>query len=238
MRLSTHYYVLSLGAPTSTLFEAFRGSLIEVENQGFPIPARGTDFSCPDSRRGLARRVDRCFASYYAREPLGVVVVGAASMQDAFGAETLHGAAVIGHLASDHTQTALADLSVLVWPVVKETLSGTRGGALRELKDLAAQGPLASGLNAAARVSGQTTHATLLVEEDFRCPGSLRETSRGPVFSPDLDVRDPMDDIVDAVIERVLQRDGNVVFTPPGSLREFDRVVLLVRSDAPAGTSR
>lgn len=41
MPFSTHYYVLSLGTRTSTLFEAFRDALISVENQGFPVVAPG-----------------------------------------------------------------------------------------------------------------------------------------------------------------------------------------------------
>ena len=53
--------------------------------------------------------------------------------------------------------------------------------------------------------------------------------SADSLLSADVDIRDTIDDAVDAVIERVLEAGGNVVFTPPGSLRANERIVLLPR---------
>jgi sugar/nucleoside kinase (ribokinase family) len=44
-----------------------------------------------------------------------------------------------------------------------------------------------------------------------------------------VDVRDALDDAVDAVIERALAGGGRVVFTPNGSLAAWDRIALLPR---------
>ena len=39
------------------------------------------------------------------------------------------------------------------------------------------------------------------------------------------------DDAVDAVVERALANGGNAVFMPPGTLRDQDRIVLLLREE-------
>ena len=100
MRFSPHYYALSLSTTKNMLFEAFRDSLINVENQGFPIcrPAFEPDLVEQDQRTDLARTVDEYFGRYYAREPLGLIVVGTPEMQCAFRSVTAHGLAVIGRI--------------------------------------------------------------------------------------------------------------------------------------------
>ena len=59
--------------------------------------------------------------------------------------------------------------------------------------------------------------------------GSIRDTTGPLVVVPDVDVRESIDDAVDAVIEKVLGSAGNVVFMPSGTLRDRARIVLLQR---------
>ena len=231
MRFSPHYYVLSLSTTTNTLFEAFRDSLIDVENQGFPIcgPACEPDVVRQEQRSELARTVDEYFGRYYAHEPLGLVVVGAPQMQCAFRAVTAHGTAIIGRIEGDHSATSARDLGQIAWPIVKEAMSGVLDRALRDLEDCAGRGDLVSGLEAVVRAASREVQATLLVDDDYHRRGSIWRVSGPPVMMPDVDVRDAMDDVVDAVIETVLGSAGNVVFTPPGTLRDQEQIVLLLR---------
>jgi hypothetical protein len=230
--LSTHYYVLSLSTARSTLLEAFRDSLIEVENQGFPlsVPAGEPAALGREQRRDLARTVDEHFNRYHAREPLRVVVVGAPEMQVAFSSVTTHDTAIIGRIEGDHVSTSARDLGQIVWPVVREAMSGVVHRAMRELGDCLKRGGVVSGLEAVVREAGREEQATLLVEDDFHRRGSIWRASGPPVVTSDVDIRDAMDDVVDAVIERVLESDGSVVFTPPGTLNDQAQIVLLPRS--------
>jgi Bacterial archaeo-eukaryotic release factor family 3 len=228
VHFSTHYYVLSLGATTNVLFEAFRDSLIDVENQGFPVPGPSVRPNGP-ARRELARTVDDCFGRYYSREPLQVVMVGSADMRFAFSSVTTHGMAIIGWVEGDHTATSPRDLGQIVWPIVKEGMSGVLERAMRDLEVSEARGDLASGLEAVVRAAGGSVRATLLVEDDYRRKGSISGTSEPPRISTSVDVRDAIDDVVDAVIEKVIAAAGNVVFAPPGTLRDRERIVLLHR---------
>jgi uncharacterized protein (DUF2267 family) len=99
--------------------------------------------------------------------------------------------------------------------------------AMRDLEECAAQGRLASGLDAVVRAASEEVKATLLVEADYHRRGSIWRVNHAPRTTRDVDVRDAMDDVVDAVIEQVLEFSGNVVFTPPGTLHDQERIVLL-----------
>lgn len=230
MHLSTHYYVLSLSSTKNNLFEAFRDSLITIENQGFPVvaPAAAADSPHNDRLRDLALAVDKRLAHYYTLDPLGLVVVGNGEMQAAFDSVTVHGAAVIGRVDGDHTATSAHALGQMTWPVVKEAMSGVLDTAMRDLDASAGRGWIASGLEAVARAVNGGARATLLVEDGYHMRGSLSEASGSPAISSEVDVREVVDDAVDAVIERVLQSGGNVVFTPGGSLSDHNRIVLLM----------
>lgn len=234
MRFSTHYYVLSLSDTRNALFEAFRDSLIDVENQGFPVsgPAREAGAVKRDERYELARSVDHCFGRYYAQEPLRLVVVGAAEMQSAFRSVTAHDATVIGRIRGDYTATSARDLGQIVWPVVKDAMSGLLDGAMRDLEECTKRGLVAAGLEAVARAVDRGARDTLLVEDDYHLRGAIRETGGAPTMTPDVDVRDTLDDAVDAVIERVLASKGRVVFLPSGTLGNWNRIALL-RHDTP-----
>jgi hypothetical protein len=229
VRFSTHYYVLSLSTMSSALFEAFRDSLIDVENQGFPVsgPVCEPGATGHERRRDLSRTVDEYFGRYYAQEPLGLVVVGAPEMQVAFSSVTVHGPAVIGRIEGDHVWTSARDLGQIVWPVVKVAISGWVARALRDLEACTEHGRVATGLEAVARAADQGAQATLLVEDDYRLRGSVQNTNGSPVVTSRVDIRDSIDDAVDAVIEKVLGFAGNVVFMPPGTLRVQEKIVLL-----------
>jgi hypothetical protein len=230
MPLSTHYYVLSLGTKTNQLFEAFRDSLIDIENQGFPVvaPAGTSDPLDPDQLQTLVSTVDECFEHYYSVEPLRLVVLGEKAMQDAFRSVTAHKSAVIGQIEGDHTATPLRDLGQIVWPVVREAMSGHLGKANRDLEASELRGRTVCGLEAVARLVNKGLGATLLVEDSYHVKGSIVDSDQLPVLIPEVDVREAMDDVVDAVIEKILKAGGDVVFTPDGFLGDRDRIVLLL----------
>lgn len=230
--MSTHYYVLSLGSGTCSLFEAFRDLLIEVENRGFPVvtAVAGTSGASGDERLWkVALAVDECFSRYYLPEPLALVLVGDKDIRDAFLSVTEHRDAVIGQVEGGHIATSTRDLGQIVWPVVKERLSGALRDAMRELEIREENGDSVSGIEAVARSVKTGKRGTLLVEDDYRLRGSVGKTDLSPIISPDVDVRDVMDDAVDVIIDEVLESGGNVIFAPNGSLAGRDRIVLFSR---------
>ena len=237
MRFSTHYYVISLSRQTAAFFEAFRDNLIDVQNGGFPAHA----FTAPvptadpaesaggDERlRAFLQDVDKRFDHYFKEEPLIVVVTGEEDVQAVFTSVTAHTAALVGRVNGDFSATSVHDLGKIVWPVVKEAMSGSRESALREL-EFAEGAHKICGLETVSRRMSETVGATLLVEEDYHVRGSISEADGSAAILPNVDVRNEMDDVVDMLIEKILGSGGNVIFAPRGSLSKLGRIVLLLR---------
>jgi hypothetical protein len=230
--LSTHYYVLSLGTGTCSLFEAFRDLLIEVENQGFPVTTVTDRTPGPVDTghlRKIVRAADECFGHYYLPEPLSLVLVGDGDIRDAFLSVTSYGDAVIGRVDGDHSATSSRDLGQIVWPVVKEAMSGILEDVMCELEVQEQKRGSFSGIEAVARAVKAGERGTLLVDDDYHLRGSIGKTDQLPIISPDIDVREVIDDAVDAIIDKVLEAGGRVVFAPGGSLAARDRIVLIRR---------
>jgi hypothetical protein len=194
------------------------------------MPAAGTSGPANDERmRKAAFAVDECFSCYYISEPLSLVLVGDKDIHAAFLSLTAYRDAVIGMVEGDHTTTSSRDLGQIVWPVVKEAMSGILDDVLRDLEIQGEKRESAYGIEAVARSVKKGERGTLLVEDGYHMRGSIGKTDRFPIISSDIDVREVVDDAVDAIIDKVLENGGKVVFTPGGSLAGRDRIVLFNR---------
>lgn len=227
MKLSTHYYVLSLGAKTTVLYEAFRDALLLIDEDGFPLHHPFHETVDATSRSEWASRVNQGLGRCQERTPLQIVIVGDPSMRSAFAAVTAHAADVIGEVDGDHSTSSERDLGQIVWPIVREAMSGIFPRAMHKLTTLDPRQRVAVGLEAVALAVSGDRECTLLVEDDYRVRGSLVADRRPPLLTADPDVRNLDDDIVDALVDQVLGSDGVVVFVPPGSLSDRERIVVI-----------
>jgi len=233
VKLTTHYYVLSLSAQTSRLYEAFRDTLIDIQNKGFPIESPGgmsgtVEPALRDNLlRGFIRTADRHFDHYFGRDPLRFVVVGEKKHLSIFGSVTSHQDALIGRVEGDYAATSPHDLGKIVWPIVKEAMAGTSEKAIHELETAKGSHKVASGIHAVGHLAGSAVGGTLFVEENYHVKGGIRATDHSVIMAEGLDIREVTDDAVDAVIENVLENGGNVVFLESGSLTNFQKIALI-----------
>ena len=234
MKLNTRYYVLSLSERSSRLYEAFRDTLIDIQNKGFPI-----DFAAvmtgtvepalqPDQSREFIRTADRHFDHYLRQDPLRFVVVGEKNILSIFESVTTHHDGLIGTVQGDYAATSPHDLGKIVWPIVKNAMAGTNKHAMDDLETADRSQNVAFGIETVGYLADSGVGGTLFVEEDYRLKGGFRETDHLLTKAEDLDIREPIDDAVDAIIDRVLDKGGNVVFLDSGSLTKHRRIVLIV----------
>lgn len=222
MDLSTHYYVLALSEDTNRLYEAFRDRLIDIQNTWFPFePATRR---LPEGRTAADLRthlqtVDRHFAHYQGREPLGLVLVGTAAIRSAFASLTVHAGAIIGHSDGDCATTSPAALGRIVWPIVTGAMATAGRGVAHTLDAAAHAGNVAIGLDAVVHSLDAGVGATLLVEEDYRV--APRDIAR---------LIEDCDNVVDVIVDRTLALGGRVVFVNDGSLVPFQRIALILRN--------
>ncbi|NIM20498.1 MAG: hypothetical protein GTO51_09750 [Candidatus Latescibacteria bacterium] len=233
--MSTHYYVISLSEHENALYEAFRDDVIDIRNGGFPVEVSLRASSAADSidreerLREALRIVDQLFGDCYRHDPLGVVVTGKKELLDLFASVTAHRSVIVGRIEGDYSTTSLHDLGKIVWPIVKEAISGLLDEAMRDLEIAEKAGRTACGLDAVSQLAIAGVSATLIVEDDYHMRGSITRTSQSLEISQEVDVMEELDDAVDVVIEKVLESGGNVVFAPSGSLHRQGRIVLLLR---------
>jgi len=233
-----HYYVISLSKRANALFEAFRDTLIDIRNGGFPVerptPIRDSvDMGDEDERlRETLGIVDDCFGRYYEQEPLKLVVVGESDMLSLFSSVTAHQDAILGRVLGEYSATSPHDLGKIVWPIVKEAMSGLQDRAMRDLEIAERKRQIAFGVDAVGRCASAGVGTTLLVEGDYHVRGSIEAVGQSFSVSQEVDVMEAMDDVVDLVIEKVLAVGGNVVFVPSGSLKRLNRIVLLLERRA------
>ena len=221
MKLSTHYYVLSLSDHTNRLYEAFRDSLIDIENTWFPLESSLSPLQpAPNDiqLRMLMQTVDHHFAHYYEQDPLGMVLAGTERNQATFAAVTAYPNVIIGRATGDHSTTSLPDLGSIVWPIVKAVMASAGEKVERELEAATRAHNIGVGIDAVVQSVDSGVGATLLVEEGYQ----VKPRESAPLI-------DDCDNIVDVIIEKVLALGGNVIFVEDGSLSNFQRIALILR---------
>jgi hypothetical protein len=235
VRLSTHYYVISVSEHSNALFEVFRDVVIDIRNGGFPVevPPREpstSDFTVREEQlREALQAVDQRFGHCYRHDPLKLVLVGEKEIRDIFTSLTAYRNEIVGYVDGNFSTTSPYDLGKIVWPVVREAISGVQDEAMRDLEAASIARRTVCGLPAVGRKALAGVKATLLVEDDYHMRGSFQKTNLSLEISQDVNVLEEIDDAVDLVIEKVLKSGGNVVFTPNGTLHKHERIVLLVR---------
>jgi hypothetical protein len=234
MHASPHYYVISLSRRATVLFEAFRDTLIDIQNGGFPVVRPGSAIKPPnadedDKRfRDALKLVDDRFCHFYDEEPLKLVVVGERDVLDTFLKIATHPDAILGCVEGDFSQTSPVDLGKIVWPVVKESMSGIHAAVMADLNIAKRKERIAMGIESVSLWLCEGVGTRLIVEDDYHVRGSIDRTGPSVVVTSDVDVMAEMDDVVDVVIDNVLKIGGTVVFVPGGSLERMKRIVLLL----------
>jgi hypothetical protein len=222
VKLSTHYYVLSLSERTNRLYEAFRDTLIDIENTWFPMESSRSS-SQPDLNdaqlRVLFQRVDHHFAHYYTQDPLGVVVIGTTRDQAMFASLTAFSDVIIGQTDGDHSATSTRDLGRIVWPIVKSVMANAGEKAERDLEAATRAHNVAVGIDAVVKSVDSGVGATLLVEDGYQVAPPKNSS-----------LLDDVDNVVDVVIDKVLALGGNVIFVENGLLNKFQSAALILRA--------
>lgn len=235
MNLSIHYYILSLSAKTSRLYEGFRDELIDIQNTGFPfhMASNGptaTGIPSEDLQlRDFFYKTDVHFAHYYEQDPLRLMVVGQSSYLKIYQALTAHSDVIIGTVEGDFSTTSAHDLGKIVWPIVKLAMAGSMKDALLEIAEAEALNNVISGIDAVWNSTEANPGATLFVEDDYHMKGAVPETDHPHVFVNSVNLWELFNDAVDIIIEKVMVTGGAVIFMDSGSLTKQQRIALLLR---------
>ena len=235
MYFSLHYYVLLLSEKSSKLFEAFRDTLIEINNGGlspessvYP-PTTVNPAQIEIHLEELYKEVYQLFVKFYKQDPLGLVLVGEKKSQTIFKSISAHNKETIREVEGKYDSTSLQDLGQIVWSNVKESLAGTHKEAFQKLDAAVRSHKVASGLEEVWQMANSGSDTILLVEEDYLVKGSIVRTNHSWIISEQVDIREVFDNVVDRVVEKVLEKNGIVIFLDSGLLAEHHKIALIRR---------
>lgn len=236
------YWVLALSENSTRLFDGVRETLVEIQEEGFPLahtgstrgkakptdPAVQASVVRDEQFRRFFRQVDQAFKPFYTDDELPLVVVGVDRYLAFFQEVAAKPDIIAATLRGNHDKTLPHELGKLVWPLMQEAEAQRRQGYLETLGEAVGQRKFVSTAGQVWRMAQEGRGRLLLVEEDFHFPG--RTDEEGNLFpADDLTGPDVMEDAVDEIIETVLSKQGQVVFVENGQLAEYQRIALVLR---------
>jgi hypothetical protein len=240
---SSRYWLLVLSEKPTRLYEGANDTLIEIEDEGFPMThtGRGGATSLPggkgvsrsavrdDSHRQFFRQVDAALKPFLVDDPLPLIVAGVDRHLAFFNEVSAHTGTIAGTITGSHDKTSPHQLSQLAWPLVEQHLAERRQTALARLEKAMNDRKFASTVGEVWRLALEGRGDTLLVEEDYHYPARVDETGMHITAADDPTAPDVIDDAVDEIIEAVLDKQGEVIFLPNGALTQHQRITLILR---------
>jgi hypothetical protein len=253
MKLSIHYYILSLSSEASRLYEGFRDELIDIQNTAFPFYSKSNGATRsgvahvgssithsaavpPSSGKTLTEKqlldflyqTDMHFGKYFTQDPLGLILVGQNDFLNTYLSVTRHRDVMIGTIRGDFSETTPQDLGKIVWPVVKLAISGATDTALRSLAEADLLRNVVSGIDDVWVSADSNPGSTLYVEDDYHMKTTEPGKHNTHVFLNSITLREIFNDVVDIIIEKILRGGGNVIFMDNGSLLARERIAMIL----------
>ncbi len=117
----------------------------------------------------------------------------------------------------------------MAWPVMLAYLQDERQQLINEFVEKIGERLGISGIQEIWEAAGEGRGFKLLVEKDFRCPGFVVENDPHLWLRPPQKPHRILADVVDELIERVIEKGGQVYFTDNDMLKDYGRVALIMR---------
>jgi hypothetical protein len=174
--------------------------------------------------------VARALAANAKGDPLPLALVGTARILSDF--EDVSSDPVAVRIEGSHDEATPATIADLAWPHLQEWLHRQRQAVVEQVSAALAGNRVASGLDDAWKAARAGQGAKLVVEEGYRQPAIVRrEGWELELLSPEASVSDPahLDDAVDELIEKTVEKGGEVAFVDEGMLAGHNRIALVLR---------
>ncbi len=240
---SPRYWVLALSEQPTRLYEGLRDTLIEVQEEGFPLVHTGPGGSGAlpggagvsrsayrdERHRQFFRQVDETLKVFMRDDPLPLALVGVDRYLAFFDQVTSHKSAIVTTVTGSHDKTPAHELAKIVWPMVKANYAAERQQTLQELDRAVSERRVVSTVGEVWRLANEGRARLLAVEEDYHVPARLDPS--GTHLIPVDDATEPgvIDDAVDEIIETVMNKGGQVRFMDNGQLDRYSRIAVILR---------
>ena len=222
------HVILVLSAKEARLFEGEGGRVTPVVGAKFPRTAESPLPRREGPERFLAE-VDDALGAYLRLHPAPLFVIGAEPTLSRFCQRSRNTGRLAGKVAGNYLNAPLAQLAQLVNPAIETYLLSRQDEALGLLERRVGQDRAVMGIDAVWLAARWERPEMLAVEVDFFYPASLSEDGDRLLATDDVERPDVIDDAVDEVIERVLDRGGWVALVESGLIPDGARIAMTIK---------
>ncbi len=234
----TSYYILVLGQDKARLIEAFNDKVVDEVEDGFPIdnttliPVQRPEAAIANRQTNLMReffnRVDKQLNEVHKENPLPVMICADEFSFDEYEKVADRKEIIIGKLYGNRLHEKPHQLVDAVWPVLKKLNLDKNNQRIAELKEAVSSQKFVTDFNEIWKSINEGRGKTLFVKQGYFQP-AIFENNHIELVSQENSERANVDDIIDEMIEKNLQFNGDVVFINGEELEKFNGLALVTR---------
>ncbi|MEO6948322.1 MAG: hypothetical protein ABI123_01725 [Ginsengibacter sp.] len=231
------YYILLLSRDEARLIEALSDKVVG-EIDGFPMnhydlnPVNRAETSIASRMGNLAgeffNRVDKQLNEIYKKNPLPVIICTDGSNYPDYLNVADNKAIIEGKVDGNRMLEKPHQVIEAAWPVMKEVQATKNAERLSELKAAVNNNKFLTDYNEIWEAVNNGRGKTLFVKQGFFQPALLDNNKIKLVSTSDIGKAN-VDDIIDEMIEKILQSNGDAVFINGDGLDKFQGLALTTR---------
>lgn len=232
------YYILLLGRDEARLIEALSDKSVGEIKDGFPIinkdlnPVQRAEAALASRQTNLTgeffNRVDKQLNEVHKKNPLPVIIGTDESNYNDYLKIADNKAIIAGKLNGNRMLEKPHQVAVAAWPVMKEILAEKNALRLNELRDAVNSNKFLTDYNEIWEAVNNGRGKTLFVKQGLIQPAILENNKIKLVSNPDNEQAN-VDDIIDEMIEKNLESNGDAVFIKGDGLDKFQGLALITR---------
>ena len=234
----TSYYILVLSRDKARLIEAFNDKVIDEIEEVFPMlntdlnPVQRSEAAIGIRQTNLVReffnRVDKQLNEVQKKNPLPVIICTEESNYPEYLKIADRNEMIAGNLLGNKTNEKAHYIVESVWPVMKQWNAEKNKQRLLELKRAVNSQNFLIDFNEIWQAVNDGRGKTLFVKQGYFQPVKLENNHVELVSNGNVE-RANVDDIIDDMIEKNLQFNGDAVFINGDELEKFNGLALVTR---------
>ncbi|HEX5113036.1 MAG TPA: hypothetical protein VFV79_09320 [Saprospiraceae bacterium] len=251
--LALPYYVLVLTEKGARYFEGMLSELHEIRNGDFPEkhvddylyekPSRSTSYAGYAHEKSMEKdksileelrlknffhHVDQLLQRYLLPStPL--FVFGTKEILGLFKEVSRHQMNVKGTVHGSYGTAPIPQLASMAWNQMQHYLEQKHMAYLEDFEESIGQGKGISGVQTIWNAVQEGRGRILLVEKDYKCPGFVSfDNDALFLFTPQAPHRS-IPDVIDDTIEKMMEKNGDVIIMKNGQLEDYGRMALISR---------
>lgn len=238
LRSETSYYLLVLSRDKARLIEAFNDKAIAEIDNGFPmtntdiIPVQRAEAAIGSRQTNLIReffnQVDKQLNEVQKGNPLPVIICSEESNYPEYLKIVDRKEMIAGSLYGNRMHEKPHHIVAAAWPVMKQLNIEKNKERMTELKAAVNSQNFLTDINEIWRAINKGIGKTLFVKQGYFQPARL-ENNKIELIATENPERANVEDIIDEMIEKNIEFNGDAVFVKGDELKKFQGLALVTR---------